>query len=58
MSTKWTLSKMSKARSMLLQHTWSEFWEYRIRKEKERLYHHCTYAPVNGPPERPLAEAA
>jgi hypothetical protein len=47
-----------KARSMLLQDTWNEFWEYRIQKEKEKRYQDYTYLPVNDPPERHLAEAA
>jgi hypothetical protein len=34
---------MLKARSMLLQDTWNEFWEYRIRKEKEKRYQYCAY---------------
>jgi hypothetical protein len=49
---------MLKARSMLLQHTWNEFWEYRIRKEKEKRYQNCTCVPENDPPETHLAEAA
>lgn len=29
---------MLKTRSVLLQKTWNEFWDYRIRKEKKKLY--------------------
>lgn len=49
---------MLKARSMVLQGTWNEFWEYRIQKEKERRYPTCTYAPQNDPPEGYMANAA
>lgn len=49
---------MLKARSMLLQDTWNEFWEYRIKKEKEKRYQTYTHAPRNDSTEMHMAEAA
>jgi hypothetical protein len=49
---------MLKARSMFLQGNWNEFWEYRIRKEKQRRYQQCKYIQEDDPAAARLAEAA
>jgi hypothetical protein len=49
---------MLKARSMLLQGDWDEFWEHRIRKEKERRYQQCKFIQQDDPEPGGLAEAA
>ncbi|MFC1833755.1 ISKra4 family transposase [Thermodesulfobacteriota bacterium] len=49
---------MLKARSMLLQDTWNEFWEYRIQKEREKRYQDCAYLSGNDFAEKRLALAA
>ncbi|MFC1834777.1 hypothetical protein ACFL2Q_08600 [Thermodesulfobacteriota bacterium] len=49
---------MLKARFMLLQDTWDEFWEFRIRQERERRYQACAYLLENDSSETRLAMAA